>query len=177
MTLLSCGPCDPRAAAIDPSRSGGTRRRETRAADLAALGCASAGARSVLPSSTIGRRKDARGAARSPERGARRYDRAVDDPLRLSAAEAARRLRSDAGARLVCAYPTEVGMRKFPLPGAISLGELAALEPELAHDALIVFYCRCPDDKTALARALEWRAKGWRRASVLAGGWQAARAR
>lgn len=98
-------------------------------------------------------------------------------PERLDPREVERRLRSGEDLLLVCAYEGEVGFAKFPLPGALSLRELRARLGDLPKDAEIVFYCRCPDDKTAVERALELRAAGWEHANVLAGGWKAAQRR
>lgn len=76
-------------------------------------------------------------------------------------------------ALLVCAYDSPVSFPKFPLPGAIPLERLRALEPGLERDTELVFYCRCPDDKTSLERAREYIARGFPKAAVLAGGFPA----
>ncbi|MCY3003402.1 MAG: rhodanese-like domain-containing protein [Planctomycetota bacterium] len=75
-------------------------------------------------------------------------------------------------ALLVCAYDSPVSFPKFPLPGAIPLERLRQLEPELARDTELVFYCRCPNDKTSVERAREYLARGFTNSSVLAGGFQ-----
>lgn len=75
-------------------------------------------------------------------------------------------------ALLVCAYDSPVSFPKFPLPGAIPLERLRQLEPGLARDSELVFYCRCPNDKTSIERAREYLARGFANSSVLAGGFQ-----
>ena len=101
----------------------------------------------------------------------------VSEPTRIPARDLERRLRSGNGTLLVCAYEGDVGFRKFPLAGAISLADLRARLDDLPRDVEIVFYCRCPNDKTALERARELRDLGWSNAKVLAGGFDAARGR
>lgn len=91
---------------------------------------------------------------------------------RLAPTEVARRMRSH-DALLVCAYDSPVSFPKFPLPGAIPLERLRELEAQLDSDRELVFYCRCPGDRTALARAAEYRERGFERCAVLDGGWEA----
>lgn len=73
-------------------------------------------------------------------------------------------------ALLVCAYDSPVSFPKFPLPGALPLERLRELEPSLARDTELVFYCRCPNDKTSLERAREYLARGFANSCVLSGG-------
>lgn len=80
-------------------------------------------------------------------------------------------------ALLVCAYDSPVSFPKFPLPGAIPLERLRELEAQLDSDRELVFYCRCPGDRTALARAHEYRERGFERCAVLDGGVEAWTAR
>jgi rhodanese-related sulfurtransferase len=94
----------------------------------------------------------------------------MDEVDRLPAHEVRRRLRSDAGTLLVCAYEGEVGFRKYPLPGAIALSELRERLAGLPRDAEIVLYCRCPEDRTAVRRARELLDLGFPNVKVLAGG-------
>jgi hypothetical protein len=89
---------------------------------------------------------------------------------RLLDPRAVRELVLAGDALLVCAYDSPVSFPKFPLPGAIPLERLRQLEPELARDTGLVFYCRCPNDKTSLERAREYLARGFPNSSVLAGG-------
>jgi rhodanese-related sulfurtransferase len=91
---------------------------------------------------------------------------------RLAPAEVARRMRSH-DALLVCAYDSPVSFPKFPLPGAIPLERLRALEEQLERERQLVFYCRCPGDRTALARAREYGERGFEHCAVLAGGFEA----
>jgi rhodanese-related sulfurtransferase len=74
---------------------------------------------------------------------------------------------------LVCAYENEVGFRKFPIPGAIALSELERRLPEIGSTTEIVFYCRCPNDKTSLAIARRYLALGHANIGVLEGGVEA----
>jgi rhodanese-related sulfurtransferase len=76
-------------------------------------------------------------------------------------------------ALLVCAYDSPVSFPKFPLPGAIPLERLRQLEPELARDTELVFYCRCPNDKTSIERAREYLARGFPNSCALSGGFLA----
>lgn len=93
----------------------------------------------------------------------------MSEPRRLAAREVRVLVLQDQ-ALLVCAYDSPVSFPKFPLPGALPLARLRELEASLPRDALLVFYCRCPDDKTATERAREYSARGFTRAAVLAGG-------
>jgi rhodanese-related sulfurtransferase len=101
----------------------------------------------------------------------------MNEPSRIDARSLDRRLRSGLDTLLVCAYEGDVGSRKFPLAGAISLADLRARLDDLPRDVEIVFYCRCPNDKTALERAQEFHELGWSNAKVLAGGFEAASGR
>jgi rhodanese-related sulfurtransferase len=74
---------------------------------------------------------------------------------------------------LVCAYENETGFRKFPIAGAIPLSELERRWPEADSSMEIVFYCRCPNDKTSLAMARRYLALGRENIGVLAGGVEA----
>jgi rhodanese-related sulfurtransferase len=87
----------------------------------------------------------------------------------VAPAEVAGRVRAGR-ARLVCAYDSPVSFPKFPLAGAVPLTRLRELEPDLEADTELVFYCRCPDDKTARQRAAEYAARGFTQVAVLAGG-------
>lgn len=91
---------------------------------------------------------------------------------RLAPQEVARRMRAH-DALLVCAYDSPVSFPKFPLPGAIPLERLRALEEQLERDRELVFYCRCPGDRTALARAREYCERGFEACAVLDGGFEA----
>lgn len=90
-----------------------------------------------------------------------------------SPAAVERAVRSGDDLVLVCAYPNDTGLEKYPLPGAISRTALADRTGDLERDAAIVFYCACPEDRTARRVAATWRDEGWSGASVLVGGWAA----
>lgn len=62
----------------------------------------------------------------------------MDEP-RISPDET--RKRMEEGALLVCAYDDEEKCRQKNLEGAITLKQLRAMEPSLAKDQVIVFYC------------------------------------
>ncbi len=96
----------------------------------------------------------------------------MNEPERLSPDEVRRRMRSH-DALLVCAYDSPVSFPKFPLPDAIPLSKLREVEGELDRERELVFYCRCPADKTSLERAREYLARGFSHCAVLAGGWSA----
>jgi rhodanese-related sulfurtransferase len=95
---------------------------------------------------------------------------------RRTPAEFQRARRAGADVWLVCAYPGPTGFRKFPLPGALPLegpGGLDARLAELDADSELVFYCRCPDDKTAAQAAASWAERTEARVAVLEGGFLA----
>ena len=94
------------------------------------------------------------------------------DPLRLAPQVARGRVLAGE-ALLVCAYDSPVSFPKFPLPGAIPLERLRVVEPGLARDTELVFYCRCPNDKTSVERAREYLARGFANSRVLEGGFLA----
>lgn len=96
-------------------------------------------------------------------------------PVRSAdAREVARRLRAGHALELVCAYDNDTSFAKFPLRGASAFGALRARLPELDPATEIVFYCRCPADKTAVAAARELAARGFTNVKALAGGFAAA---
>jgi len=64
----------------------------------------------------------------------------VEEPKRISAEEARRKLRSGQ-ALLVCAYEDEAKFRKLQLEGAISLNEFKSRLSSLSRDQEIIFYC------------------------------------
>jgi len=74
----------------------------------------------------------------------------------------------------VCAYEAEVSWRKYGLAGGWPLSALDERRAELEPDGLVVFYCRCPREKTADQAARALRARGMDSARVLAGGYDAA---
>jgi rhodanese-related sulfurtransferase len=74
---------------------------------------------------------------------------------------------------LVCAYENETGFRKFPIAGAIAISELERRLPESDRATEIVFYCRCPKDKTSLAMAKRYIERGRENIGVLDGGVEA----
>jgi rhodanese-related sulfurtransferase len=49
----------------------------------------------------------------------------------------------------------------------------AARKAEIPHDAWVVPFCACPNDRTSVAVAEELRDAGWPRARALQGGWEA----
>ena len=59
--------------------------------------------------------------------------------------------------------------------GAIRVapGELEALLKDLPHDKVIVTYCACPTDGGSIKAAKELQTKGYKKARVLKGGWNA----
>lgn len=95
-------------------------------------------------------------------------------PERIEAADVARRMRSGEPLLLVCAYEADVAWRKFALAGAWPLSALDDRMGELEPGGLVVFYCRCPKDKTASDAARALAERGFEGARVLAGGYDAA---
>ena len=96
--------------------------------------------------------------------------------VRRTPAEFERARRSGEDVWLVCAYPGTTGFRKFPLPGAVPLEGPSGLETRfegLDKDSELVFYCRCPEDKTAAQAAATWAGRTPARVAVLEGGWRA----
>ena len=95
-------------------------------------------------------------------------------PEPIDAADVARRLRSAEPLLLVCAYEADVAWRKYGLAGAWPLSALEDRIGELEPGGLVVFYCRCPRDKTSTQAARALQARGFEGARVLAGGYDAA---
>jgi rhodanese-related sulfurtransferase len=75
-------------------------------------------------------------------------------------------------ALLVCAY-REKDCRGTHLIGEISLENLEARLPSVAHDQEILFVCGCPKEASAAHRAAEFRARGFTNVGVVAGGFLA----
>lgn len=103
------------------------------------------------------------------------------EPIRISPEEAAKKVQPGAPGQqsslLVCAYENEDKARAFRLEGAITLQELQARQESIPDYVELIFYCACPEDETATARATEWLEEGFPRTMVLAGGveaWKAA---
>lgn len=100
------------------------------------------------------------------------------EPIRISPEEAAKKIQpGQQKTLLVCAYENEDKARAFRLQGAITLQELQARQESIPDDVELIFYCACPEDETATARAREWQEEGFPRTKVLAGGvegWKAA---
>lgn len=84
-----------------------------------------------------------------------------------------RRLEAETGTLLVCAYDDDERTEEFLVAEAIPLWDLEERRPRLEADQEIIFYCACPKDETAQARAREWRASGFARAKILQGGHEA----
>ena len=101
-------------------------------------------------------------------------DGSVDSaPARIEASELVARLRAGDPLLLVCAYDSPVAWSKFALAGALPLPALADRLDGLEED-LVVFYCRCPSDRTADRTARRFQASTGLQARVLAGGYEAA---
>ena len=84
-----------------------------------------------------------------------------------------RRLEAQTGTLLVCAYDDDERTGEFLVPEAIPLLDLEERRTRLEADQEIIFYCGCPKDETAQARAREWRSSGFARAKILQGGHEA----
>jgi rhodanese-related sulfurtransferase len=61
------------------------------------------------------------------------------------------------------------------IKGAIRVtpGELEAHLKDLPNDKVIVTYCACPTDGGSIKAAMELQARGYKKARVLKGGWNA----
>jgi len=95
----------------------------------------------------------------------------------ISAANAARLLRTDPAVVLVCAYSRGDQFRQNGLEGAISLSEFRRRMHAFPKDENVIFYCACPHDEAAMRRAEECQKQGFLNAQVLEGGvnaWKAA---
>lgn len=80
------------------------------------------------------------------------------------------------GALLVCAYDDDQKFQENRLAGAIPFSEFRRKVNQLPGDKEIIFYCACPHDESARARAEEFQAQGFTNAKALEGGVKAWRA-
>ncbi|HLY74427.1 MAG TPA: universal stress protein [Planctomycetota bacterium] len=85
---------------------------------------------------------------------------------RIDAEDLHRRM-SGGGAFLVCAYDTDVRFREIQLVGAISWDEFQPRLASMSKDQEMVFYCGCPGEASAAARAAEVMKLGFRNVRVL----------
>ena len=95
------------------------------------------------------------------------------EPTRISAEELHRKLEEGEPVILVCAYGSELAFKKYNIKQAITATELDSRLPALPKDQEIVFYCACPEDKTALQRASILVDQGYGEAKVLHRGFSA----
>lgn len=99
------------------------------------------------------------------------------EPIRISPEEAVKKVQpgqpGQQSSLLVCAYENEDKARAFRLEGAITLAELEARQETIPDYVELIFYCACPNDETATARATEWLEEGFPHTRVLAGGVEA----
>jgi len=74
---------------------------------------------------------------------------------------------------LVCGYEKDDDFHKYDLEGAISLGDFRRRMKSLAKDQLIIFYCACPHDETAIAQAEKYTKEGFTNVRIMQGGFNA----
>src|SRR5215207_1699349 len=83
---------------------------------------------------------------------------------------ARQRMTSGAGALLVCAYDSDQKFQEHRLAGAIPFSQFQSRVATLPKDKEIIFYCACPHDESSLAKAEEYRARGFTNVKALEGG-------
>lgn len=92
---------------------------------------------------------------------------------RISAQEAQAHLESNPDSMLVCAYDSQEKFRKSHINGAISFQEFQARADLFPKDREMIFYCACPQEETSTRRADDCKARGFKNAKVLEGGFKA----
>ena len=81
------------------------------------------------------------------------------------------REKAQAGeALLVCAYEGQGKCDDLALERSIPLAELIERSDALPKEAELIFYCACPNEKSAVALALRYARHGWWNVKVLDGG-------
>jgi rhodanese-related sulfurtransferase len=110
--------------------------------------------------------------SRSPWRGVVRgiYDVVIRSTVTRVPAELARQQAAKGEALLVCAYEEILACNDILVRGAISLTELKLRLDRLSPEQQIIFYCASEGQDTAIRRAMEFRERGFARASALEGG-------
>jgi rhodanese-related sulfurtransferase len=86
--------------------------------------------------------------------------------------QAARQHLSANGELLVCAYDGDQKFQEHRLKGAIPLSQFKSRATTLPKHKEVIFYCACPHDESARAKAEEYHAQGFN-AKFLEGGFHA----
>lgn len=94
----------------------------------------------------------------------------------IAPAAARQRMMARRGAVLVCAYDEDQKFQENRLAGAIPFSEFQREMNSLPRSKEIIFYCACPGDEVARAKAEEAHSCGFEDVKVLAGGANAWRA-